>query len=55
MKDIPKDLNIITEANIFKAIIYPLTPDEFYSQFFAKRALIIKGGSKTRFSHIVKT
>lgn len=55
VKDIPKDLNIITEANIFKAVIYPLTPAQFYSRFFAKRALIIKGGRKTRFSHIVKT
>ena len=35
VKDIPKDLNVITEANIFKALIYPLTPEQFYNKFFA--------------------
>ena len=53
--NIPKELSVITEANIFKALIYPLTPEQFYTKFFAKRALIIKGGNKLRFAHIVKT
>jgi hypothetical protein len=35
VKDVPKDLNVITEANIFKALIYPLTPEHFYEKFFA--------------------
>ena len=53
--NIPKELSVITEGNIFKALIYPLTPEQFYTKFFAKRALIIKGGNKSRFAHIVKT
>jgi hypothetical protein len=35
VKEIPKELNVITEANIFKALIYPLTSEQFYDKFFA--------------------
>lgn len=51
---IPKELFNITEKNIFAALIHPLTPKQFYSRFFARRALIIKGGSSKRFDTIVK-
>jgi len=53
-KSIPKDLFTITEKNIFAALIHPLTFKQFYSRFFSKRALIIKGGSSKRFETIVK-
>ena len=50
---IPKDLQTISEKNIFAALIYPLTPKQFYARYFARRALIIKGGSSKRFKTIV--
>jgi hypothetical protein len=32
---IPKDLQTISEKNIFAALIYPLTPKQFYARYFA--------------------
>lgn len=52
---IPQNLFQITEKNLFQALIYPLTPDQFYESYFAQRALVIKRGSVDRFQHLVKT
>ncbi len=51
---IPKDLFTLKESNIFAGIIHPLTPKQFYTRYFARRALVIKGGSAKRFNTIVK-
>ncbi len=50
---IPKELYTITDQNIFAALIYPVNANEFYANYFAKRALVIKGGSSRRFDKIV--
>lgn len=42
-KEIRKDLYLINEKNLFKALIYPLTREDFFDNILAKKALVIKG------------
>ena len=46
---------MITEKNLFKALIFPLKPQQFFDSYYAQKALVIKGGSCDRFQHIVDT
>ena len=45
----------INEKNLFEALIYPMSRKDFFDRVFAKKALVIKGGSSKRFDNIVKT
>jgi hypothetical protein len=52
---IPKHLFSLTEKNLFEALIYPLSADDFFKQYYSEKALVIKGCSAKRFAHIAKT
>jgi hypothetical protein len=34
-KEVPKHLFQLTEKNLFEALIYPLTPEQFFEQDYA--------------------
>ena len=46
---IPEHLQVINTGNMLEACLFPMTNEEFFSQKYQKKALVIKGQPEYRF------